>query len=261
MGREEIFTNIKAALRDNCHPGLDPGPAPATSCHPGLDDCHPGLDPGPTSAAVEPQELSSIAVLGATNENDANMTKGTVPFVTPFVTSELFIDLLVDYKATVECADDSSQIAVLVARFLKQAQAETCVVPPGLDPAWFAAAQTAGIQVRVDNPPLSKEELDQTSAVITAACLGMAETGTIVLDHRADQGRRIISLLPDTHICVIRSDQIAAGVSEAMVHLAPLLQEGQPLTWISGPSATSDIELSRVEGVHGPRNLYVILVT
>ncbi|MCL1847739.1 MAG: LUD domain-containing protein [Coriobacteriia bacterium] len=238
MGREEIFTNIKAALRTQDRMG--------TVLR--------------TEGDGSKDRMGTVLFCPFQGQNR------TVPILSlepspSVLTVELFIDLLVDYKATVECADDSSQIAVLVARFLKQAQAETCVVPPGLDPAWFAAAQTAGIQVRVDNPPLSKEELDQTSAVITAACLGMAETGTIVLDHRADQGRRIISLLPDTHICVIRSDQIAAGVSEAMVHLAPLLQEGQPLTWISGPSATSDIELSRVEGVHGPRNLYVILVT
>jgi L-lactate dehydrogenase complex protein LldG len=87
----------------------------------------------------------------------------------------------------------------------------------------------------------------------------MAETGTIVLDHQPDQGRRIISLLPDTHICVIRADQIATDVPEAMARLSSRISSGRPLTWVSGPSATSDIELERVEGVHGPRHLYVIV--
>jgi L-lactate dehydrogenase complex protein LldG len=88
----------------------------------------------------------------------------------------------------------------------------------------------------------------------------MAETGTIGLDHRDDQGRRALSLVPDMHVCVIRTDQLTTDVPEAMARLEPSLREKLPITWISGPSATSDIELSRVEGVHGPRVLYVIVV-
>jgi L-lactate dehydrogenase complex protein LldG len=92
--------------------------------------------------------------------------------------------------------------------------------------------------------------------VVTAAAVAVAETGTIVLDGSPDQGRRIISLLPDLHICVVRPDQVVASVPAAVARLDPR----RPLTWISGPSATSDIELNRVEGVHGPRNLHVVIL-
>jgi L-lactate dehydrogenase complex protein LldG len=91
----------------------------------------------------------------------------------------------------------------------------------------------------------------------------MAETGTIVLDHDDTQGRRVLSLLPDTHVCIVYTSQIASDVPEAValqIKAANESSEIRPITWISGPSATSDIELSRVEGVHGPRNLYVIIV-
>jgi len=173
---------------------------------------------------------------------------------------ELFIDRVVDYKATVERAATEAEIPALVARMLASAGALTCALPAGLDAAWIADGAAAGVQMRWDDPPLSKEELNTISAVVTAASSGMAETGTIVLDHRADQGRRILSLLPDTHVCVIRANQIVTDVPEAMARQEASLRAGLPITWISGPSATSDIELSRVEGVHGPRNLYVIVV-
>nr|BFE76914.1 hypothetical protein GCM10020092_102150 [Actinoplanes digitatis] len=123
-------------------------------------------------------------------------------------------------------------------------------MPPGIDPAWLPAS----VEVLPDDG-LSADTLAVAGGVLTAATVAVAETGTIVLDGSPDQGRRIISLLPDLHICVVRADQVVASVPEALARLDPR----RPLTWISGPSATSDIELNRVEGVHGPRRLHVIL--
>ena len=125
------------------------------------------------------------------------------------------------------------------------------VVPPGLSLDWLPPS----ISALVDDG-LSQDEIAAADGVITGAAVAIAETGTIVLDGSPDQGRRIITLLPDLHICVLRPEQVVASVPEAVARLDPR----RPLTWISGPSATSDIELNRVEGVHGPRNLHVILL-
>lgn len=135
------------------------------------------------------------------------------------------------------------------------------VVPPGLEPAWVEAMGAAGVRVcaEPEGRPLSSADLNDVAAVVTAAAVGIAETGTIVLDHGLDQGRRALSLVPDRHVCVVRADQVVSAVAEAVTLLKPAVLAGRPLTWISGPSATSDIELSRIEGVHGPRTLYVVI--
>jgi L-lactate dehydrogenase complex protein LldG len=159
----------------------------------------------------------------------------------------LFIERVEDYQAVVErCTPDE-----LTSRVAAALEGCSVVVPDGLDLDLPDAV--------VDNG-LSAAELDQIDAVVTRAVLGIAETGTIVLDHGPGQGRRAITLVPDRHVCIVAADQIVADVPDAFTRLDPGRVHPRPLTWISGPSATSDIELSRVEGVHGPRQLHVIVV-
>lgn len=159
-----------------------------------------------------------------------------------------FAERVADYRATVvRCAP--ADVGVAVAGALPAGA--RVVVPPGL-PEEIRAALADPL---VDDG-LSADELDRADAVVTACRLAIAETGTIVLDHRPDQGRRALTLVPDRHVCVVRADQVVADVPEAVAALDPT----RALTWISGPSATSDIELDRVEGVHGPRHLHVVVV-
>ncbi len=155
----------------------------------------------------------------------------------------LFVERVEDYRAVVtRCAP--AELASVVAGVLDGAGT---VVPPGLD---------LEVPHAVVDEGFTADELDGIDAVVTRARVGIAETGTIVLDHQPDQGRRAISLVPDLHVCIVDVSQVVADVPDALA----LLDPARPLTWISGPSATSDIELNRVEGVHGPRNLHVLVV-
>jgi L-lactate dehydrogenase complex protein LldG len=113
----------------------------------------------------------------------------------------------------------------------------------------------------VEDAELSNEQLDGLDGVLTGCALAIAETGTIVLDSGARQGRRALTLVPDWHVCVVEEDQIVTSVPQGVERLGDAVREGRPITFISGPSATSDIELSRVAGVHGPRTLSVLLVS
>jgi len=106
----------------------------------------------------------------------------------------------------------------------------------------------------MDEPALSSSDLDGVDAVVTSAVVGIAVTGTIVLDHTEGQGRRALTLVPDLHVCVLTADQIVGDVPEAVARLGPSVSAGRPLTWVSGPSATVDIELIRVHGVTRPEN-------
>lgn len=156
----------------------------------------------------------------------------------------LFEERVADYRAIVErCTTDEVQARVHAAL----PDGSRVVVPRGL---------RLEISEAVVDEGLASTELAAFDAVVTRARLGIAETGTIVLDHDDSQGRRAISLVPDRHVCIVEAGQIVADVPDAVA----MLDTARPLTWISGPSATSDIELTRVEGVHGPRTLHVILV-
>ncbi|MFZ0089380.1 MAG: lactate utilization protein C [Solirubrobacteraceae bacterium] len=130
------------------------------------------------------------------------------------------------------------------------------VVAPGLAPEWRPAA----IEI-VEDDGLDAEALDAIDGAVTGCATAIAETGTLVLDGQAASGRRLITLVPDHHICIVTADQIVDLVPEAIAFLAPAVaHERVPVTFISGPSASSDIELSRVQGVHGPRHLVVLIV-
>ncbi|MDX6200166.1 MAG: L-lactate dehydrogenase complex protein LldG [Actinomycetota bacterium] len=159
---------------------------------------------------------------------------------------ELFVDRLRDYRAVVH----EVSLADLAA-MLQQVATGRVVVPDGVPTGWLA-----GIDVVRDVPLMSAAELDRLDAVLTTCALAIAETGTIVLDGGPGQGRRALTLVPDHHVVVVRADQVVATVPQAITGLDPR----RPQTWVSGPSATSDIELQRVEGVHGPRRLDVVLV-
>lgn len=168
----------------------------------------------------------------------------------------MLVDRLEDYKARVVVVT-AAEIPAVIAGLL--ADAGSYVVPGGLDPQWLTAADndSANVRRRVDSPaaPLTVAELDAVDAVVTGSAVAVAETGTIILDGSPNQGRRAITLVPDRHICVVRVGDISGIVPEAFRRI----DGTRPLTMISGPSATSDIELERVEGVHGPRILDVII--
>lgn len=169
---------------------------------------------------------------------------------------ELLVDRLIDYKALVSRTDRAGLPAALDAAL---APVRSLVVPPGFPAELHDALRSQGRHVVVDGDPevLTADQLDTLDAVVTGARVAIALTGTIVLDAGPDQGRRALSLVPDRHLIVLFADQVVETVPEGFARLEPTA----PLTMISGPSATSDIELSRVEGVHGPRTLHVLLVT
>jgi len=168
---------------------------------------------------------------------------------------DLLIDRLEDYRATVHRVPSGADISVISAAVDHALGAAlTVVVPIGLPDGLRAGVGDRA--VRSDSPELTAADLDRIDAVLTGARVAIAETGTIILDGGADQGRRIITLVPDRHVVVVRVDQVVHSVPEGLSWLNPTA----PLTMISGPSATSDIELSRVEGVHGPRDLHVVII-
>jgi L-lactate dehydrogenase complex protein LldG len=157
---------------------------------------------------------------------------------------DLFAERVADYRAIVHVVTDP------VAEIRKLLAGRSIAVPDDVPAEWLVP------EVTWLREPLSVTDLDASDGVLTGCAVGIAETGTIVLDGGVAQGRRALTLLPDYHLCVVRADQVSGTVPEALERLDPV----RPLTFVSGPSATSDIEMDRVEGVHGPRTLEVLIV-
>jgi L-lactate dehydrogenase complex protein LldG len=174
---------------------------------------------------------------------------------TPAQLADLLTERLADYKASVHRCDAADVPGTVAAVLSTRAGGRRLRVgrPHGLDPAWTVAARR--VEFVPDQPLLGHAELDALDGVITTCAVAVAETGTVVLDCGPGQGRRALSLVPDYHLVVIPAATIVGSVPAAVARVDPR----RPLTWISGPSATSDIELNRVEGVHGPRTLDVII--
>jgi L-lactate dehydrogenase complex protein LldG len=170
---------------------------------------------------------------------------------------ERFAERVAEYEATVHRVHESD-LPHEIFEALKRRGVRRLVVPADLHEGWVPE----GVEALRDatRSPLSNEELNRSDGVLTGCSLGIAQTGTIVLDAGEGQGRRALTLLPDYHLCVVREHQIVGLVPEAFANLAETVKnEGRAITFISGPSATSDIELNRVEGVHGPRTLEVLI--
>ena len=162
---------------------------------------------------------------------------------------DLLEDRLLDYHAAVHRSDDAGLRHVVAEALAATGADGPVLLPPDLPTAWAPDG-------RADDGTLTATDLDGFAAVVTACRVACAETGTIALDGAPDQGRRAITLVPDVHVCVVRVEQVVQTVPEMLARLDPT----RPTTFVSGPSATSDIELDRVEGVHGPRTLSVVLV-
>jgi L-lactate dehydrogenase complex protein LldG len=170
-----------------------------------------------------------------------------------FAPVERFCEVVADYDATVRRVSE---------RELEDALSETCrtrgatrLAAP-VDVPW----DVNGVELVRDDPPLGPRDLDGLDGVLTGCAAAVAETGTIVLDGAGLSGRRALTLVPDLHLCVVRADQVVPAVPDAIAAMEPAVRDGRPVTFVSGPSATADIELSRVQGVHGPRRLDVFLV-
>ncbi|HEU5429744.1 MAG TPA: LUD domain-containing protein [Actinocrinis sp.] len=173
----------------------------------------------------------------------------------PHTLTTLLAENLTDYRAHVHHSD-TAQLPQTIADLLTRHHTRTLAIPTDLPPTWLTA--TGQVRIIPDTPPLTPHDLDHIDTVLTGCALAIAETGTLILDTGPTQGRRALTLIPDHHIAIVHAPhQIVASLPHALPRLDPT----RPQTWISGPSATSDIELNRIEGVHGPRHLDVIIVT
>jgi L-lactate dehydrogenase complex protein LldG len=173
---------------------------------------------------------------------------------------DLLCERLIDYHAQVRVVG-TSDVGRAVSEACGELGLRRVAVPAALPGDWrpLEPDTAAGVEV-VEDHGLSASQLDAIDGAVTGCAAAIAETGTLVLDGQGPSGRRAITLVPDHHICVVTEAQVLGLVPEAIARLAPSVRDrGVPVTLISGPSASSDIELSRVEGVHGPRHLLVLI--
>jgi L-lactate dehydrogenase complex protein LldG len=167
---------------------------------------------------------------------------------------ERFCERVADYDATVHRVS-AAELEGALAQTCRTRGAVRLAVPAG------APWRVAGVELVADEPPLEPRDLDAVDGVLSGCALAIAQTGTIGLDGAGTCGRRALTLVPDLHLCVVRAEQVVAAVPDAIAALRPAAAEGRPITFVSGPSATADIELIRVQGVHGPRTLEVFVVS
>jgi L-lactate dehydrogenase complex protein LldG len=201
---------------------------------------------------------SEILAAIAAATTDVDPTEAPAYIWTPAPSAAADVELLVervrDYGAAVSRVEGLAAVPAAVEEALARHGATRIVIDPRL-PAELRPG--GAIELVDDSPPLAAEALGALDGALTTAALAIAETGTLVLDAGPGQGRRALTLLPDLHVCVLEAARVRTGVPEA---IAALAANRAPVTFISGPSATSDIELDRVEGVHGPRRLELVLV-
>jgi L-lactate dehydrogenase complex protein LldG len=170
---------------------------------------------------------------------------------------ELMIQRLREYDAeVVECIP--AELADTITTQLAASGRHLFVAPPGATPEWMVttALKITGLEWTIDHD-LPIDEIEKAEGVATAATCGIADSGTIVLHHSATEGRRVLTLLPDYYLCILRASQIVETLPE---YFSRCQQPPALATYISGPSATADIEMTRIKGVHGPRILVVIVV-
>lgn len=231
----------------------DAGPArPAATDLPGMVELSVS---GAREEVLARVRRALAAVPGSEVPDDVTVPRGYLEWE-PAGTVDRFVERVADYGAGVRLVA-AADVADAVAASCAAHAVSRVVVPAEIPPEWLPETLEA-----VADTDLGANELNAIGAVLTGCALGIAETGTLVLDAGPRQGRRVLTLIPDVHICIVEADQIVDGVPAALRRLADGLRTTRrPLTFVSGPSATSDIELSRVEGVHGPRRLEVIVAS
>jgi L-lactate dehydrogenase complex protein LldF len=228
-----------------------PVPAPAAPARPGLRDVAPRRSAAPARDTLLARIRAAVA--GSEPPDERPRAYRTQDSRSREEVVALFAERVAEYRATVQRTDEDG-VAALVERICADGVGRLGVAP-GAPPRW----RPDGVEL-VEDDGLSAAELDGLGGALTGCAVAIAETGSFVLDGGAGQGRRALSLVPDLHVCVVREEQVVGLVPEAVARLESSVREGRPLTFVSGPSATSDIELNRVEGVHGPRILHVLLV-